>query len=114
MFWCHFSCSPPLCSSLLFLPPEQQLRVVLALQVFVDKVRQELFEDTCGVLHLPLQCCHDERSHVASVSHGEGPLSFQRADECQQEVLFGQQLAEQRQGLLHICLDLVEKGRQKE
>lgn len=76
-----------------FVPPEQQLRVVLALQVLVDEVRQELFKDGCGVLHLPLQRRHDEGRHVAPVSHGEGPLCLQGADEGQQEVLFGQELA---------------------
>lgn len=30
-------------SSTSFIPPEQQLRVVFALQVLVDEVRQELF-----------------------------------------------------------------------
>lgn len=82
--------------------------MVLALQVFVDEVRQELFEDACGVLHLSLQRCHDEGGHVTPVSHGEGALGFQCANEGQQEMLFGQKLAEQRQGLLHICRDLEE------
>lgn len=67
--------------------------MVLALQVLVNEVRQELFEDSCSVLHLSLQCCHDERGHIAPVSHGKGPLCLQGADESQQEVLFGQQLA---------------------
>lgn len=80
--------------------------MVLALQVFVDEVRQELFEDARGVLHLPLQRRHDEGGHIAAVSHGEGPLGFQGADEGQKEVLFGQQLAEQRQGLLRVSGDL--------
>lgn len=85
--------------------------MVLALQVFVDEVRQELFEDARGVLHLPLQRRHDKGGHVAPVSHGEGPLRLQGADEGQQEVLFGQQLAEQRQGLLHVSGDLERRGR---
>lgn len=84
--------------------------MVLALQVFVNEVRQELFEDTRGIFHLPLQCCHDEGRHVASVSHGEGPLRLQGADEGKQEVLFGQHLAEQRQSLLHVGRDLDKRG----
>ena len=84
--------------------------MVLALEVFVDKVRQELFEDARCVLHLSLKCRHDEGGHIASVSHGEGPLRLQGADEGKQEVLFGQQLAEQCQGLLHISRDLEERG----
>lgn len=80
--------------------------MVFALQVFVDEVREELLEDARGVLHLPLQRRHDERGHVAPVSHGEGPLRLQGTDEGQQEVLFGQQLAEQRQGFFHVGRDL--------
>lgn len=95
--------SPP---SPFSVPSEQQLRVVFALQVFVDEVREELLEDARGVLHLPLQRRHDERGHVAPVSHGEGPLRLQGTDEGQQEVLFGQQLAEQRQGFFHIGRNL--------
>lgn len=85
--------------------------MVLALQVFVDEIRQELLEDARGVLHLSLQRRHDEGRHVAAVSHGEGPLSFQSANECQQEVLLGQQLAKQRQGLFHIRRHLEKKQR---
>lgn len=95
--------SPP---SPFSVPSEQQLRVVFALQVFVNEVREELLEDARGVLHLPLQRRHDERGHVAPVSHGEGPLRLQGTDEGQQEVLFGQQLAEQRQGFFHVGRDL--------
>lgn len=82
--------------------------MILALQIFINEVGQELFEDTCGVLHLPLQCRHDEGGHVAPVSHGEGPLRLQGADERQQEVLFGKELAKQCQGLLHIGGNLEE------
>lgn len=84
--------------------------MIFALQVFVDEVRQELFEDARGIFHLPLQCCHDERSHVASVTHREGALCLQRADEGQQEVLFRQHLSEQCQGLLHVSRDLEKRG----
>lgn len=55
--------------------------MIFALQVFVNQVRQELLEDARRVLHLPLQRGHDEGGHVASVSHGEGSLCLQGADE---------------------------------
>ena len=84
--------------------------MVLALQVLVDEVREQLFEDTRGVLHLSLQRRHDQRGHVATVTHGEGALGLQGSDEGQQEVLLGQQLAEQREGLLNVCLDLGHTG----
>jgi len=91
--------------------------VVLALQVLVDEVGQQLLEDARGVLHLALQRRHDERRHVAAVAHGERPLGLQRADEGQQEVLLGQQLAEQRQGLLRVGRHLearMEEARREE
>src|SRR4029434_7933899 len=78
-------------------PAQQQLGVVLALQVLVDEVREELLEDSGGVLHLALQRGHDEGGHVAAVAHGERALRLQRTDEAQQEVLLGQELAEKRQ-----------------
>ena len=96
------------------LPPQQQLGVVLALQVLVDEVGQQLLEHAGGVLHLALQRRHDERGHVAAVAHGEGALGLQRADEGEQEVLFGEQLAEQRQGLLHVGLHLGGLRRERE
>lgn len=80
--------------------------MVLTLQVLLDEVREELFQNTCGILHLALQCRHDERGHIATVPHGKAPLSLQRADEGQQEVLLVQELPKEGQGLLHICLDL--------
>ena len=70
--------------------------MVLALQVLVDEVGEQLFEDARGVLHLALQCRHDEGRHVAAVAHGEGALGLQCADEGEQEVLLGEELAEQR------------------
>lgn len=42
------------------LPAQQQLGVVLALQVAVDEVRQQVFEDVGGVLQSPLQRRHDK------------------------------------------------------
>lgn len=87
-------------------PPQKQLGVVLALQVLLNKVGQELFQHPCGILHLALQRCHDERGHVAAVPHGEAPLGLQSTDEGQQEVLLVQELTKEGQGLLHISLDL--------
>lgn len=43
-----------------------------------------------------------------------GPLSLQRADEGEQEVLLGEQLAEQRQRLLNVGLDLMRKTKTTE
>lgn len=54
-------------------PAEQQLGMVLTLQVPVDQVRQQLLQDSGGVLHLALQGGHDQRRHVASVPHGKRP-----------------------------------------
>lgn len=62
-------------------PSEQQLGVVLALQVAVDEVREQVLEDIGGVLQFTLQHCHDERGHVAAVAHGEAALRLERADE---------------------------------
>lgn len=42
------------------LPPEQQLGVVLALQIFIYKVSQKLFEDIGSILQLALQHRHDQ------------------------------------------------------
>lgn len=68
-------------------PAEQQLGVILALKVFVDEVRQQLLEHSCGILHLPLQGTHDKRGHIAPVTHGEGALGLQGTDERQKKVL---------------------------
>lgn len=87
-------------------PPQEQLGVVLAFQVFLNKVRQELFQHPRGIFHLTLQCRHDERGHVATVAHGEAPLGLQSTDEGQQEVLLVQELTKEGQRLLHISLDL--------
>lgn len=43
-----------------------------------------------------------------------GPLSLQRADEGEQEVLLGEQLAEERQRLLDVGLDLMRKTKTTE
>ncbi len=42
------------------LPAQQQLRMVLALQVAVDEVRQQVFQYVGGVLQSPLQGRHDK------------------------------------------------------
>lgn len=42
------------------LPAKQQFRVVLALQVAVNEVGQQVFEDVGGVLQSSLQGRHDE------------------------------------------------------
>lgn len=81
--------------------------MVFALQVLVDEVCQQLFQDPSGVLHLPLQAAHDEGCHVPTVPHGERALSLQRADEGQQEMLLIQQLPEQSQSLLHVGRNLI-------
>lgn len=95
-------------------PAQQQLGVVLALQVLVDEVGQQVFEDVSGVLQLALQHGHDERGHVAAVSHGESSLRLQRTDEAQQEHLVVDQLAEKLQTLFHLLLSvtrhLLQKG----
>lgn len=63
------------------LPPQQQFGVVLALQIFVYEVGQELFEDISSVLQLALQHRHDQRGHITTVPHGEAALGLQCADE---------------------------------
>ena len=65
------------------LPPQQQLGVVLALQVLVDEVGQQLLQHVGGVLQFALQHRHDERGHVAAIAHGKAALRLQRADEGQ-------------------------------
>ena len=85
-------------------PAQQQLGVVLALQVAVDEVGQQVLEHVGGVLQAALQRRHDERGHVAAVAHGEGALHLQRADEGEQEHLVVDELAELLQGLLHVQL----------
>ncbi len=94
--WC--SRNPP------GLPAEEQLGMVLALQVAFNKIWEQVFEDVGGILQPSLQSGHDERGHVAAVTHGEGALQLQRADECQQENLVIHQLSKLLQGFLHICL----------
>lgn len=88
------------------LPAQQQFGVVLALQVAVDEVWQQVFKDVCGVLQSPLQGSHDEWGHVAAVPHGERTLHFQRSDEGEQEHFVVDELAKQLQGLLHILLTI--------
>lgn len=86
------------------LPAQQQFGVILALQVAVDEVRQQVFKDVGGVLQAPLQGRHDKWGHVAAVPHGERALHFQRSDEGEQEHFVVDELAKQLQGLLHILL----------
>lgn len=93
-----------LISTSALLPAQQQFGVVLALQVAVDEVRQQVLEDVGGVLQPPLQGRHDERGHVAAVPHGERTLHFQRPDEGEQEHFVVDELAEQLQGFLHVLL----------
>lgn len=53
------------------------------------------------------ETCHQTKTSVfKQVMNCEEPLCFQGPYEGQQEVLLCQQLAEQRQRLLDICLDL--------
>lgn len=87
--------------------------MVLTLQVLLDEVREELFQNTCGILHLALQCRHDERGHIATVPHGKAPLSLQRADEGQQEDFVVDQLSKELQGLLHALLPVALDLRQR-
>ena len=85
-------------------PPQQQLGVVLAVQVALDEVGEQVLEDVGGVLQAALQRRHHQRGQVAAVAHGEGALQLQRADEGQQEHLVVDQLGQLLQGLLHTRL----------
>lgn len=89
--------------------------MVLALQIFVYEVGQELFEDISSVLQLALQHCHDQRGHIATVPHGEAALGLQRADEGQQENLVVDELCKELEAFLHpflpVARDLYEKTR---
>ena len=78
--------------------------MVLALQVAFYEIGEQVFEDVSSVLQPPLQSGHDERGNVAAVTHGEGALQLQCADECQQENLVIHQLSKLLQGFLHIRL----------
>lgn len=88
------------------LPPEQQLGVVLALQIFVYEVSQELLEDISSILQLALQHRHDQRGHVTTVPHGEAALGLQCADEGQQENLVVDELGKELQAFLHPFLPI--------
>lgn len=78
--------------------------MVLALQVAVDQVRQQVFENISGVLQTPLQGRHDERGHVATVPHRERALHLKRSYEGEQKHFVVDELTKQLQGLLHILL----------
>lgn len=67
---------PPSLALLWVGPPQQQLGVVLVLQVLLNEVGQQLFEDISGVLQAALQARHDERGHIATVTHGETSLKL--------------------------------------
>ena len=88
----------------MILPPEQQLGVVLALQVLVDEVSQQLLQHVGGVLQFALQHRHDERGHIAAIAHGKAALRLQRADEGQQEHLVVDELSKELQAFLHTLL----------
>lgn len=86
------------------LPAQQQLGVVLALQVAVYEVRQQVFKDVSGVLQSSLKGRHDKWGYVAAVPHGERALHFQCSYEGEQEHFVVDELAKKLQGLLHILL----------
>lgn len=91
--------------------------MVLALEVAVYEVRQQVLEDIGGVLQLALQHCHDERGHVAAVPHGEATLRLQSANEAQQVDLVVNELAEELQTLVHLLLAVarhLEGGQDKD
>lgn len=69
--------------------------MVLALQVAVNEVRQQVFKDVSGVLQSTLQGRHNKRGHVATVSHGERALHLQRSDEGEKEHFVVDELAKQ-------------------
>lgn len=78
--------------------------MVLALKVAFYKVREQVLKDVCCILQSSLQGSHDERSYVAPVTHGEGTLRLQCADESQQEYFVIHQLSKLLQGFLHAGL----------
>lgn len=78
--------------------------MVLILQVLFDEVGEQLLQHVSGILQLALQPRHDERGHVATVTHGEAALQLQRPDEGQQEDFVVDQLGKELQGLLHALL----------
>lgn len=88
------------------LPSEQQLGVVLALQIFVYEVSQELFEDISSIFQLALQYRHDQRGHITTVPHGEAALGLQCSDEGQQENLVIDELGKELQSFLHPFLPI--------
>lgn len=86
------------------LPAQQQFGMVLAFQVAVDQVRQQVFENISGVLQSSLQGCHDKRGDVATVSHRKRALHLQCSYESEQEHFIVDELSKQLQGLLHALL----------
>lgn len=78
--------------------------MVLALKVAIYEVRQQVLQDIGGILQLALQHRHDERGHVATVSHGEASLGLQSSDKAQQVHLVVNELAEELQPLLDLLL----------
>lgn len=78
--------------------------MVLALQVAVNQVWQQVFKDIGGILQSSLKGSHDKWGHIAAVPHGERALHFQCSDEGEQEHFVVDELAKQLQGLLHVLL----------
>lgn len=69
--------------------------MVLAFQVLVNEVRQQVLEHIGCVLQFTLQNSHDQRGDIATVSHGEASLRLQGSDEGQQENLVVNKLPKQ-------------------
>lgn len=95
-------------------PAQKQLRVVLALKVLLDEVRQQLLKQTRGVVEAALQGHHGKGSHSAPVTHGEAALGLQGVDEGEHEGAAVQQLPEETQGLLNMGGGLEATGRLRE
>lgn len=76
--------------------------MVLALEVFLYEVCQQLLEQPRGIIKAALQGHHGERGYGATVTHGEAALGLQCMDEGEQEGATMQQLPEKAQGLLDI------------
>lgn len=50
--------------------------MVLAFQVLVNEVRQQVFEHVRCILKFTLQNGHDQGGDIATVSHGEASLKL--------------------------------------
>lgn len=69
--------------------------MILAFQVLVNEVRQQVFEHVRCILQFTLQNGHDQGSDVTAVSHGEASLRLKSSDEGQQENLVVDKLSKQ-------------------